>query len=403
MSQVVAKSSFAHHIVNRSMIQRALALSLLAALAGANDLLCRDFYRDSLHELSGDLVKRLGAEQASRVVIPFELDGAMREAARSVTRNCRLDSVKVAVLSDFIVGSGKLGVTYDHAITRTAKETYERRSGNCVSLTNLFVALARASGLDARYAHVTEVERYYEEGADQEDSVIVHSTHICAALREGDHVRLISISPRPAKQYHTYRIIDDCEALAYFYNNRGFEIGSQVSGTSAMVARLREIECYQTAIRLEPSFYPAYNSLGTAFRRLGDNEHALQYYARALAINPHFAEAHTNRAAIYSAEGRWVDAVAELQQAVELNGTNPYVRRDLAKLYFALSRYAEAEGAYQKALSIEKDPGLYLGLARSRLALGKKDEAIDALTRALKLNPAHGESLSLLRALQKES
>ncbi|RPH98659.1 MAG: transglutaminase domain-containing protein, partial [Lysobacterales bacterium] len=52
-----------------------------------------------------------------------------------------------------IMGEGTFELVYDD-ITRTAAETFRDQRGNCLSFTNMFVAMARHVGLDASYQEV---------------------------------------------------------------------------------------------------------------------------------------------------------------------------------------------------------------------------------------------------------
>ena len=52
-----------------------------------------------------------------------------------------------------IMGDDHFRLIYDES-TRTADERFRDRRGNCLSLTNLFVAMARHLGIDARYQEV---------------------------------------------------------------------------------------------------------------------------------------------------------------------------------------------------------------------------------------------------------
>ena len=59
------------------------------------------------------------------------------------------DPVKLKQLSDAVFSTSIFGLEYDDA-TRTAAETFRVRSGNCLSFTFMFVALARGGAVDAR-------------------------------------------------------------------------------------------------------------------------------------------------------------------------------------------------------------------------------------------------------------
>ncbi len=62
-------------------------------------------------------------------------------------------TLKLHELLYAIITEGSFGLEYDE-ITRTAQETFEARLGNCLSFTNLFVAMAREVGLEVSYQEV---------------------------------------------------------------------------------------------------------------------------------------------------------------------------------------------------------------------------------------------------------
>jgi tetratricopeptide (TPR) repeat protein len=53
---------------------------------------------------------------------------------------------------------------------------------------------------------------------------------------------------------------------------------------------------YREAIAADPSYAPAYNSLGRIAAKQGNQQEALRWYDKAIAANPHYAPALNNRA-----------------------------------------------------------------------------------------------------------
>jgi transglutaminase-like putative cysteine protease len=52
-----------------------------------------------------------------------------------------------------IITEGSFGLEYDE-ITRTAQETFQARLGNCLSFTNMFVAMAREVGMTGLWKEI---------------------------------------------------------------------------------------------------------------------------------------------------------------------------------------------------------------------------------------------------------
>lgn len=130
-----------------------VAVTLLSACAGAGG---------ARFALGGDRVAREElletrplrtdsgpAEPADILALTPEMIAFLdRNVDRSRNQHAELKQLLHAVLQ-----SGRFELVYDD-VTRTAEETFRDRRGNCLSFTNLFVALARNLGLDARFQEV---------------------------------------------------------------------------------------------------------------------------------------------------------------------------------------------------------------------------------------------------------
>src|SRR5690606_983448 len=79
--------------------------------------------------------------------IPPDLRAMLQERviARGGSREDRIE-----LLAAMVLEAGGLALEYDNDRTRTVAETWRDRRANCLSFTLVFVALARAAGLEAR-------------------------------------------------------------------------------------------------------------------------------------------------------------------------------------------------------------------------------------------------------------
>jgi tetratricopeptide (TPR) repeat protein len=96
------------------------------------------------------------------------------------------------------------------------------------------------------------------------------------------------------------------------------------------------IQSYLQAVRIEPRFVEAWNNLGYCYRKVKDNQKALDAYRRAIDIKPDFKFAHEYIGRLYIAMGnreaamrhyeilRRLDAkmAAELLRAIEANNAD---------------------------------------------------------------------------------
>ena len=184
-------------------------------------------------------------------------------------------------------------------------------------------------------------------------------------------------------------------------------------------------ETFAEALHTFPGYHPAYAGLGRVLAAEGKVNAAIESFQRAQAIvpMPEYAAAlvelferagkkdearqqltlldvvdrmvtanneKTNRnlALVFADQGRKLDRALELAQAeFDVRG-DVYTYDALAWVLSKNGRYAEAEQAARKALRFDTpEPAFYFHAGMIASALGKKDEAVKNLTRALELNP----------------
>lgn len=75
-------------------------------------------------------------------------------------------------------------------------------------------------------------------------------------------------------------------------------------------------ECYNTALRMNPSHADSLNNLANIKREQGLIEDAIALYRKALEINSEFAAAHSNLASILQLQGKLQQALAHYKEAI---------------------------------------------------------------------------------------
>src|SRR5437879_5680735 len=115
---------------------------------------------------------------------------------------------------------------------------------------------------------------------------------------------------------------------------------------------------FEAALRIDPSYMESLDGLGFAQEALGDDAGAVASYEKAIAINEarkgKFVSAHVNLSAYYNRKGDSEKALAYARAAWELD---------------------------------PKSDGAWFQQAKAREAQGVLIDAVDALTRAISLNP----------------
>lgn len=128
-------------------------------------------------------------------------------------------------------------------------------------------------------------------------------------------------------------------------------------------------EAYRTALRLEPSFYPALVNLADLYRMQGRDQEGEALLRRALALAPNDANVH----------------------------------HSFGLLLVRMKRQDEALEAFRRAVALQPDNprhGYVYGIALN--AAGKAGEAIKVLERVHRRSPTHREALVALATINRD-
>ena len=191
-----------------------------------------------------------------------------------------------------------------------------------------------------------------------------------------------------------------------------FESGRREEGLAAI----------RTELKLRPDFFKAHYSAGLMFMHLGrldesekhlrralelnPNNRDVQYsagltlsmlerpgeaehhYRRALQIDPHHFLAHAGLGGALLHLGRLDESERHLRRALELNPRYPAAILNLAALQLRQKGYEEALALYRSAVEIASDNAeAWSGMGAALYFLGRADEALQSLDRALALDP----------------
>jgi tetratricopeptide (TPR) repeat protein len=262
--------------------------------------------------------------------------------------------------------------------------------------------MAREVGLKAVYVDVVTIERISREA-----EVIVNNGHVTAGVYYGPDVQVIDFDRDPEREYVGFKVIDDLEAIANYYNNQGFLYGyfTETEGRDlGFDPRDKELEMYEVALEVLPSFHRARNNFGVALKRRGQIEEAIEQYKIAIDYDPDFAEAHSNLGSAYYALGRVEDAEAEFRAAAKANGSNAYTWHYMGVIQYQQKKYEEAIKQFKRALSRDSqiaEARFYLG--ECYLKLGDEEQAIKEYQAALELDPNYLSARAKLEILAPQT
>lgn len=269
-----------------------------------------------------------------------------------------------------------LDFTYDPQVTLTASEAFRTRRGNCLTFSNLFVAMAREAGLNAWYREV-EIP---PEWSSIDDTLLV-SMHVNAATAERGKEYVVDVSRRQPQRGEIVRRLSDGDAEAQFYNNLG---------AHALVANdLPMAHAYfRKAISINDQLPYVWTNLGVVLRRNEQTEDAILAYKTALALDGNHSVALNNLFSIYDEDGQ-AEAAAVFQARVERNRRrNPFYLNYLAEVAIEEKDWQEAIQYANRAIRLQEDEyRFYYRLAQSQFQAGDTSRAQSNLQVARQLAP----------------
>ncbi|MCB1032612.1 MAG: tetratricopeptide repeat protein [Acidobacteria bacterium] len=323
-----------------------------------------------------------------QVLVPFQLTDEMVSWAREAVPDSVPKHQQVDRLLQALTQLQGLNLSYRADFTGTAQEVFERRQANCLSFTHLFVAMARALGLDSYFLQVDDVETFSREG-----DLVIRAGHITAAAGPVHKPKILEFSEFPASEYRQVRPISDLTAIALFYSNRGAEHlrNSEVE---------KAIWWLERAVLLDPELADAWVNLGVARRWAGDNRLAEASYRQALEVDPQTTAAYQNLAALYRQQGDEVAVRDLLALTDRRDNRNPFTYLDLGDISLHRGDLEAAERFYRRAARLEPD------LASAQAALGywafqsgRQRLARKYLRQALRLDPEDQRAQTLQAVL----
>jgi hypothetical protein len=144
---------------------------------------------------------------------PFQVNQEIVAVAQKIVEGLVFEEEKARALFDWFVLNIKFGTSgwkKHKKSMRHAKEIFEDREGVCAEMTILYIAMARAVGLEANYA---KIEINNSGKIDR---------HACAAVKINDKYIYVDSSYNQFDAKHQgYTIMTDQEAVPHFKSLRG--------------------------------------------------------------------------------------------------------------------------------------------------------------------------------------
>jgi len=263
-----------------------------------------------------------------------------------------------------VIGEGQFDLVYDDS-TRTAMETFRDQRGNCLSFTNMFVAMARYVNLDASYQEVKIPPDWSVSGHS-----FLFSQHVNVFIDlENDDPRVVDFNMAEFNVNYERRVISDQRARAHYFSNMGVE--HMLAGDTALA-----FANFTESIGEDKSYSPAWVNLGILYRREGYPDYAEAAYLKAVEIDRLNLVAMSNLSSLYYEQGH-TDLAEQYRGQVESHRMrNPYYRYQAAQEDFVNGDYDAAIDNLKYAVRERKnEDSFYMLMSLSYLMKGDREAA----------------------------
>lgn len=145
---------------------------------------------------------------------------------------------------------------------------------------------------------------------------------------------------------------------------------------------------WEDTVQKFPANPRAHQNLALEYQRRGNSAAADEHFARAVALDPAYVSAHYNWGVTLLARDKLPEATAQLRAAVAGAPEHASAQLALGNALVKAGAAAEALTHYDAALAISPGADAHYNRGVALAMLGRDQEAIDAWTAALRLDPA---------------
>lgn len=297
----------------------------------------------------------------------------MREFVEQYTAGLHSQRSRLLSLHTAVKSTGGLDMEYDPFVDGSAQDAFHRGTANCLSYANLFVALAREAGLDARYQWI-DIRPEWQRVGDRV-AVRLH-VNVLVKTRHGEDF-MIDIDPLRRHEVAGSRILSDREAAALYYGNLAMQSLSEEDVGRAWMQTVQGLE-------IAPELSHLWVNLGAIYRYAEQYVAAEQAYFRALSIDRTDRSAMNNLVVLYEMTGREEEEAYWLDRLHRYRLNNPYYHANLGDIAGAEGDWDAAFDHYSKAVKLHpNDSELIYGLGLIEHRRGNYDAATGWIEKAI--------------------
>ena len=273
-----------------------------------------------------------------------------------------------ALVDALYQGHSEPWLGYDATFTRTAAEAFESRSGNCLSLVLMTSSFARQLGLEVRYQLVFSQQSWRR---DEELAYLNQHVNLVLLHPPAKDQMVVDFAPLAGEEGKDvrFRVVGEDTIVAMYMNNRAVEL----------LAKHEFDRAYwwaRAAIRRDPGFLDAINTLAVLYRSRSRPDEAERLLDFLLAIEPDDIVALDNLESVLRELGRDREADQVALRVKQLRPVPPFRSYDEGMVALGQGRYAQARDLFEKEIRRDaRYDKFHASLALAWFGLGELDKA----------------------------
>ena len=274
---------------------------------------------------------------------PLDVSEEMREFVGEIG-SAKPEIARYRKLVTKLENFGYFDENYDPTLTSSASDTFATKKGNCLSYTNMFVALARLAKLDARY----QLVHMRFPSWDVQGRLLIRNNHVNVFVKgptseyrpyaeynpqSGNTVDFNLIDPDPQAPR---TVISDEYAASLFYAN--VSVKERIRGNDRLA-----FSYLRRAIELVPENPDLWVNLGAMYGRFELHDQAIESYQIAQKMAPRERAMLSGMERSLRALGRVSEADVYHRKIKRYRWSNPFY-------LFAIAEIAYQEGEFEESL-----------------------------------------------------
>ncbi|MBT3879715.1 MAG: tetratricopeptide repeat protein [Candidatus Scalindua sp.] len=257
----------------------------------------------------------------------------------------------------------------------------DRRKGNCVGLSILYLSIAERLGLPLFGVNVPEhIFVRYDDGKQK---INIETGHKGMSLPNTFYVK------HSVEQFDEESVTHGC----YLQNLDNKEVISNILLNRSKIRRedgdhRGALGDCKKSILLNPKNPAAYCNRGVVYEKMGLIAEAIKDYSMAISLNSKYASAYYNRGSLLGVVGKYGKAIEDFNVAITVNPkfTLFYLNRAIA--FKKIGKVDKAIQDYNAIIEIDPDYAqAYCNRGVAFAETGRFDDAMNDLNKAIELDP----------------